>query len=150
MKRLGVRRARPWADAFVHRVGGLLGNISLGIMLGAIPALFAIASIPVEIRHVTVSTSSVALAFAAGVGSRTELWLAVVGVLVIGAVNVAVSFFLALWLALRSAKIGRSASSAGLLARVGLRYWLTGIRPSGSASRAEVSSDFGTRPHEQS
>jgi site-specific recombinase len=129
MKRLGVRRARPWADAVVHRVGGMLGNISLGIMMGAIPALFAIASIPVEIRHVTVSTSSVALAFAAGAGSRSELGLAVAGVVMIGLVNVAVSFFLALWLALRSTKAGRSADSAFVLVRVGLRHWLTGAPP---------------------
>ncbi|MEO9232406.1 MAG: hypothetical protein ABI421_03645 [Polyangiaceae bacterium] len=134
MKRLGVRRARPWADAIVHRVGGLAGNISLGIMMGGIPALFAIASIPVEIRHVTVSTGAVALAFAAGAGTRTQLILAVVGVLVIGAVNVAVSFFLALWLALRSAKTGRSTDSASLLVRVGLRHWLTGTRPSVSVT----------------
>jgi site-specific recombinase len=33
-------------------------------MLGLIPAAFAIAQIPVEIRHVTISTSSVAIAIA--------------------------------------------------------------------------------------
>jgi site-specific recombinase len=148
MKRLGVRRARPLAEAFVHRVGGMLGNISLGIMLGGIPALFAIASIPVEIRHVTVSTSSVALAFAAGAGSRAELWLAIVGVLVIGAVNVAVSFFLALWLALRSTKIGRSEDSARLLVRVGLRYWLSGARPSASLADPAAFDATSARPHE--
>ncbi|MEO8874807.1 MAG: hypothetical protein ABI461_04395, partial [Polyangiaceae bacterium] len=125
MKRLGVKRARPLAKGFVHRVGGMLGNISLGFMLGGIPALFAIASLPVEIRHVTVSTSSVALGIAAGVGSHRDVWLAVVGVLTIGIVNVAVSFVLALWLALRSAKTGRSAHAAYALVRVGLRYWLT-------------------------
>jgi len=128
MKRLGVARARPLAASFVHRVGGLLGNISLGVMLGAIPALFAIASLPVEIRHVTVSTSSVALAFAAGAGSHEDLVLAVLGVLTIGVVNVAVSFALALWLALRSTKTGRSADASTALIRVGLRYWLTGTR----------------------
>jgi site-specific recombinase len=103
-----------------------LGNASLGFLLGGVPALFAMMHLPVEIRHVTVSTSSVALAFSAGVGTGSDGALAVLGVFVIGAVNVVVSFVLALWLALRATKRIRVSTSAHALVRIGLARWLRG------------------------
>jgi site-specific recombinase len=94
-------------------------------LLGGVPAAFAVAALPVEIRHVTVSTGSVAIAIATGDGTRSQIALAVLGVLAIGLVNVVVSFVLALWLALRSAADTRH---DWLLARAGLRRVL-GRRP---------------------
>jgi site-specific recombinase len=105
----------------VKRFGGLLGNLSLGFMLGGVPAAFAIAQLPVEIRHVTVSTGSVALALSAGAGTRGEIALAVGGVVVIALVNVVVSFVLALWLALRATRGMRTSASAYALVRIGIR-----------------------------
>ena len=119
MKRIGATRARASADVAVKRFGGLLGNLSLGFMLGGIPAAFAIAQLPVEIRHVTVSTGSVALALAAGAGTRGEITLAIGGVIVIAFVNVVVSFVLALWLALRATRGMRKSASAYALVRLG-------------------------------
>jgi site-specific recombinase len=121
MKRIGATRARAYADVAVKRFGGLLGNLSLGFMLGGIPAAFAIAQLPVEIRHVTVSTGSVALALAAGAGTRSEIALAVGGVIVIAFVNVVVSFVRALWLALRATRGMRRSPSAYALVRLGIR-----------------------------
>lgn len=123
MKRIGPRRARGYADRVVPLVGGLAGNVALGFMLGAVPAAFAIASLPIEIRHVTVSISSVALAISAGAGSSTAIALAVAGVVAIAAVNVAVSFVLALWLALRSANQFRASPVSFALVRLGIRRW---------------------------
>jgi site-specific recombinase len=120
MKRMGVARARLYADAVVQRAGGLFGNAALGFMLGAVPAAFAIAHLPVEIRHVTVSTGSVALALATGAGSASEIWLAIGGVFVIAVVNVCVSFVLALWLALRATQGMRTSPSSFALVRLGL------------------------------
>jgi site-specific recombinase len=121
MKRIGATRARTYAESVVKRFGGLLGNLSLGFMLGGIPAAFAIAQLPVEIRHVTVSTGSVALALSAGAGTRGEIALAVGGVVLIGLVNVVVSFVLALWLALRATRGMRTSVSAYALVRIGIR-----------------------------
>lgn len=121
MRRIGAQRARSAAEATVARAGGLLGNLCLGFMLGGIPAAFAIASLPVEIRHVTVSTGSVALALATGAGTRAEITLAVLGLVVIAAVNVGVSFVLALWLALRATKGMRPSMSSVALVRIGIR-----------------------------
>lgn len=121
MKRIGAARAERYAASVEKRFGGLLGNLSLGFMLGGIPAAFAIAQLPVEIRHVTVSTGSVALALAEGAGTRGEIALAVGGVFVIAIVNVVVSFVLALWLALRATRGMRTSSSANALVRIGIR-----------------------------
>jgi site-specific recombinase len=129
LRRFSREHARRRAEVIVARVGGLSSNIALGFMLGAIPATFAIASLPVEIRHVTVSSSSVALAFANGGVNRSEVVLAVVGVVAIGGVNVAVSFLLALWLALRSASARRGTDSSYVLVRAGILRWLKGKAP---------------------
>jgi site-specific recombinase len=121
MKRLNPARARSLASGIADRAGGLLGNMSLGFMLGAVPAAFAIFSLPVEIRHVTVSTGSVALAVARGDASPADIAFAWLGVLVIGLVNLAVSFLLALGLALRATNGMRISASANALVWIGLR-----------------------------
>lgn len=126
MKRIGPTRARVYADRVVPLVGGLAGNVALGALLGAVPAGFAIASLPIEIRHVTVSVSSVALAISAGAGSSSAIALAVSGVVAIAAVNVAVSFILALWFALRSANQFRASPVSFALVRLGIRQWARG------------------------
>lgn len=134
MRRLPVVHARALAERVVPRIGGLTGNVALGFLLGGVPAAFAIASLPVEIRHVTVSTSSVAIAIATGTGTASEIALATVGVLVIGVVNVVVSFLLALSFALRSARGLRGSTATYALVRLGVRRWL---RP-GRARRDDV------------
>ena len=124
MTRITPARARAFADAIVSRTGGLLGNLSLGFLLGGVPAAFAIARLPVEIRHVTVSTGSVALAISTGAGTHGAVVQALIGLAVIGFVNVAVSFFLALWLALRATLGMRTAGASTALVRLGLWFWL--------------------------
>ena len=130
MRRIGASRARSYAEAIVSRMGGLAGNLSLGFMLGLIPALLAIGSIPIEIRHVTVSTASYALALATGTATHSELVLAALGVAVIGIVNVSVSFALALWLAMRATGGARKSASSGALVWIGMRSWLKRSRRS--------------------
>jgi site-specific recombinase len=94
-------------------------------MLGGVPAAFAIVGLPVQIRHVTVSTGSVALVWASHAGARTEVALAIAGVAVIGIVNVAVSFAFALWLALRPVQSQTRALPRALIS-IGLKRWVTG------------------------
>ncbi len=101
----GPERMRRTADWFDRNVAGLGGNISLGVLLGMIPVVAAFFGLPLDVRHVTLSTGSLALAVYA-LGSATLLstgfWLAVAGIAVIGALNLGVSFALALWVAIRS------------------------------------------------
>ncbi len=61
-----------------------------------------------EVRHVTLSTGQVAVAsftLGAGILTTTPFWLAVAGLVLIGVLNVGVSFGLALRLAMRAVDI---------------------------------------------
>jgi site-specific recombinase len=101
----GADRMRRTADWFEQNVAGLGGNISLGILLGMVPVVAAFFGLPLDVRHVTLSTGTLALAVYA-LGYATLLsgnfWFAVAGIAVIGALNLGVSFALALWVAIRS------------------------------------------------
>ena len=108
VKRLGAEAARARADWWKQNVAGLAGNIGLGLLLGLTPALFLFAGIPMEVRHVTLSTGQVAVAaftLGAGILTTAPFWLAIAGLGLIGLLNVGVSFALALRLAMRAVDI---------------------------------------------
>jgi site-specific recombinase len=102
---LGAERAQRWAAWWRANVSGLAGNVSLGLMLGLIPALALFFGLPIEVRHVTLSTGQLAAA-AGTLGidllQRAEFWWCVVGIVGTGVLNLAVSFFCAFKVALRS------------------------------------------------
>ena len=129
MGTVGAGRAGAAARTFGARFGGLAGNVSLGFLLGAVPAAFAILRVPIDIRHVTVSAASFALAVAGHGGSSSTIWLAASGIAVIGVVNISVSFALALWLAVRFAAGPGGSHSAYPLMRVALGRWLRRAAP---------------------
>jgi len=129
MRTVGGARARATAVAVVARFGGLAGNLSLGFLLGAVPATFAILRVPIDIRHVTVSAASFALAVASHAGASSTIWLAALGIAVIGVVNISVSFALALWLAVRFAAGRQGSRTAYPLMRVALGRWLRRSAP---------------------
>lgn len=102
---LGAPRARRWAAWWRTNISGLAANVSLGFMLGLVPALAAFVALPVDVRHVTLSTGQLAAALGAlGVEalSLPAFWWCVAGVAVTGVLNVSVSFWLAFKLALRA------------------------------------------------
>jgi len=107
-RRLGAARARRWARFLRANVSGFAANISLGLMLGVVPVVLAFFGLGLEVRHVTLSAGQVAAAVAA-LGAPSLLtpgfWLAVAGVVVVGPVNLGVSFYLAFRLALRAQAI---------------------------------------------
>jgi site-specific recombinase len=121
---LGTSRAQRFARFWARNVAGLGGNISFGFMLGIIPEVAKFAGLPLDIRHVTLSASLVTMAVAS-LGSQTMLtwpfWLAVAGVLSVGVMNVAVSFSLAILVAIRARAVRapeRRAMYEALLKRV--------------------------------
>lgn len=102
---LGPQRAQRWAGWWRRNVSGLAANVSLGMMLGLVPALFAFVALPVEVRHVTLSTGQLAAAAGAlgpAVLERPDFWWCVAGIAVTGVLNLTVSFWLAFKVALRS------------------------------------------------
>ena len=103
--RLGAARARRWAAWWRANVSGVAANVSLGMMLGLLPALLGFVGLPIEVRHVTLSTGQLAAAVGAlgwGVLSTGAFWWCVAGLAVTGVLNVGVSFWLAFKVALRS------------------------------------------------
>ncbi len=105
---LGVARARRWAAFMRANISGFASNISLGFMLGIIPVVAAFFGLGLEVRHVTLSAGQVTAAAASlgwGVLGEPAFWWAVAGVVVIGPLNLAVSFYLAFRLALKAQNV---------------------------------------------
>ncbi len=105
---LGDRRAARTGRYLAENAGGLGGNLFFGLMLGLTPLAGALLGLPLDIRHVAFSSANLGYALVAmdftppaGIFAR-----ACVGVVLIGLVNLAVSFGLALWVAMRSQGIG--------------------------------------------
>ena len=122
---LGKTRASAWAAFFRDNISGLAANISLGLMLGLVPAFAQFFGIGLDIRHVTLAAGQLAAA-AASVGpsvvTDSAFWWAVAGVLLIGPVNLVVSFYFAFRLALKAQSINDvNRSLIGLALRRRLR-----------------------------
>ena len=102
---LGRARADAWATFTRTHISGFASNISLGFMLGLIPAFTAFFGLGLEVRHVTLSAGQLGAACAAlgwEVIREPALWWCVAALPLIGALNLGVSFYLAFRLALRA------------------------------------------------
>jgi site-specific recombinase len=105
---LGPVRAARWATFLRQNISGLSANVSLGLMLGLVPAFALFFGLGLEVRHVTLAAGQVAAATAAlglSVLAEPALWWAVAGVALVGPINLTVSFYLAFRLALRAQAI---------------------------------------------
>jgi site-specific recombinase len=105
---LGTSRATRFAQFWTHNIAGLAGNISFGFMLGLIPEVAQFASLPLDIRHVTLSSCFLTVSVATlGVGAMATkaFVLAVLGIAGIALMNLAVSFYLAMFVATRACGI---------------------------------------------
>ncbi|HEX6827348.1 MAG TPA: hypothetical protein VF104_00055, partial [Burkholderiales bacterium] len=104
-KRLGRKRMARLAGAVARNISGWGTNIALGLMLGITPALGAFFGLPLDVRHVTLSSGSLMLAYASAGGSVLDIsflaW-AVAGVGTMFVLNLGVSFGLSLWSAARA------------------------------------------------
>jgi len=108
---LGAARARRWADFMRTHISGFASNISLGLMLGLVPAFAAFFGLGLDVRHVTLSAGQVAAAVASlGLPalSQPALWWAAAAIPVIGMLNVGVSFYCAFRVALRAHSVNRT------------------------------------------
>lgn len=107
---LGQARAERCAIFLRHHISGLSANISLGLLLGLMPAFADFFGLGLNVRHVTLSAGQTAAAVASlglDVLSEPVFWSAVAGVALIGPLNLGVSFYLAFGLALRAQGIDK-------------------------------------------
>jgi site-specific recombinase len=111
MKRFIGARATLWLSrAFARNVSGFGGNVSLGVLLGMVPVIGKFSGLPLDVRHVTLSTGALVLAVVAlpqGTLGEPSVHAAMAGIAVIGLLNFGVSFVLALTVALRARDVTR-------------------------------------------
>ena len=123
--RLGAARAARWAAYWRTNISGFASNISLGMLLGLVPAVAVFFGLPIEVRHITLSTGQLAAAVGAegvAVLSSGAFWWCVAGIVVIGVLNLGVSFFMAFRVALRSRGI-RLVDRSRIYAAIWRRLW---------------------------
>ncbi|GAB2181488.1 site-specific recombinase [Denitratisoma sp. agr-D3] len=132
-KHMKPQRARRLGDYVDTHYGAVLGNLFFGMYLGLMGALGNLTGLPVDIRHVAFSSANMGTVIA--LGERPFLlqalpW-ALAGVIGIALVNLAVSFTLALYVAMKSRRQGADQilSLAGLLLRRFLRNPFSFFRP---------------------
>lgn len=107
LKRIGARRLNALSSYIEKNAGGLIGNIFLGFFLGSASALGKLTGLPFDIRHITISAGNFALG-SYSLFDKPVIELIVfsaIGVLLIGFINITVSFALTLVVAIKSLRI---------------------------------------------
>lgn len=102
---LGARRAQRWAHWWRANVSGVAANVSLGMLMGLVPALLSFLALPIDVRHVTLGSGQLGAALGAlgpALLQQADFWWCVAGIAVTGLLNLTVSFWLAFKVALRS------------------------------------------------
>ncbi len=110
---------------FVQKyAAGFGGSVTLGFLLGMTPALAIFFGLPLDVRHVTLSTGALTLSvLALGVDAMSSggfIW-ACVGIVIILLLNFGVSFVLALAVAFRAREVSQR-ERLNLLVAVGKRF----------------------------
>jgi site-specific recombinase len=104
---IGRKRLPRFARYIENNLGGLMGNLVFGVLMGVTSTVGFLLGLPLDIRHVTFSSANFAIGFV-GLGQQIDAETAavtVLGIALIGMVNLLVSFGLALWVALRARKV---------------------------------------------
>ena len=114
-KRFGKARMARSARFLEREAAGFGGSIALGFLLGMVPVFAKFTGLPIDVRHVTLSTGSITFAVSS-VGLEAAGWgpliAAAIGIAIIGILNFGVSFVLALVVALRAKDVTRGESAA--------------------------------------
>ncbi len=123
----GAERTAHIADFARRHISGLGGNIGFGLLLGVMPFIFFLVGIPLEVRHVTFVMGQLAYAVAAydhSLWTDAHFYVLLATGVSVGLINFAVSFTLALTVALRARGLGIKSQIA--LGRAVLRqFWQT-------------------------
>lgn len=103
--RASAAKAAHWLE---HNASGISANVTLGFLFGFVPFIGIVTGLPLDSRHVTISSASAALSALAL--ERNEELLGIVlwacsGLLLIGVANLLVSFSLALIVAARASAL---------------------------------------------
>src|SRR5260221_8780963 len=108
-ERCGRKRMVRAAGIVSRNMSGWATNISLGFLLGLAPVMGQFLGLPIDVRHVTLSSGMLAFAGAGLRGWFTTGWFfwALAGVATMFILNLSVSFFLSLYTASRAYDLAR-------------------------------------------
>ena len=103
---LGAQGAIEFARILEHHLSGVAGYVCLGLLLGLLPFIGVFAGVPLEVRHITLASASMAYDVSSLAWHGPVPWTAVsfatLGLVATGLMNFSVSFALGLWLAMRA------------------------------------------------
>lgn len=103
LKKLMTEKCRAkFADYLHENYGSIIGNLCFGLLLGLTGVVGYLTGLPLDIRHVAFSSANVGYIAVSGHFDFAFLLQCLLSVLLIGLVNLIVSFSLTLWVALRS------------------------------------------------
>jgi site-specific recombinase len=105
---IGEHASLKVADFMQRNFSGFAANVSLGFLLGMVPAIADFMGLPLDIRHVTLSSGATAAAvftLGAHIMLTADFWLAIAGIAVMAFLNIMVSFALAFAVALSARNI---------------------------------------------
>lgn len=122
---LGEKAREKLATYVCKNLGALSGNVSLGFFLGMAGWLGFITGLPIDIRHIAFSSANFGFAFQSVALSPMTILLASLSILLIGAVNFAVSFGITMYLALKS----RGITFVNTFKLLGQLAWELALRP---------------------
>jgi site-specific recombinase len=97
------KRIKKWSVFIGKNLGAIAGSLLLGFFLGSTGNFGKFIGIPVDIRHVTISSGNFAIAFAHGYIFPKGFYVYTFGgILLIGIINIISSFVLSFYIACRS------------------------------------------------
>jgi site-specific recombinase len=103
---LGPHSGFDVAQFVKNNLSGVAGYTCLGLLMGLLPFVSVFAGIPVEVRHITLASASLAYDLSAlakgGALPWPDVFWAGCGLAATGVLNFSVSFALGLWLAVRA------------------------------------------------
>ncbi len=144
LKRLTTETFRVKLSRYLHENhGAFAGNFIFGLLLGVTPFLGYIFQISLDIRHIAFSSANLGYCAASVPIGINEFFLTLGFVLMIGGVNLAVSFFLALKIALkaRGAYFGGISTFAKLLFQRIFKHPKDLFFPPSEEKKRSISSD---------
>ncbi|CAN5465772.1 site-specific recombinase [soil metagenome] len=104
----GADRAKQIGESIRRSASGFAANVSLGFLFAFVPFVGVIAGLPLESKHVTISSTGAVVSFMSivhGLDAASLIATTVSGLVLVGVMNLAVSFAFALIVAARATAV---------------------------------------------
>lgn len=105
-KNMKPKRLTKWVSFIEKNTGAIIGNLFLGMVLGCTGPFSKFIGVPIDIRHITISAGNFGIAMGSVDYFNMGLVVAAfIGIILIGLVNISVSFLLSFYIACRSRNV---------------------------------------------